>query len=250
MPDALGAALAAPGLIWLALTFLIAGLVRGFTGFGTALIFMPVGAALLTLPLAVAVLAVVDLIAQPLILPRAWRKADRRQVGVLVLAAWIGAPIGVWMLTWVDDAALRWGVALVAAATLAALVSGWRYRGRVGKPGLAGIGGASGIVGGATGLAGPPVILFYLAGQVAAASVRANTILFLAAVDVVILVNLFLAGLVGAQAVVLAAVLLVPYGAGLLVGQRLFDPAYERTFRAAAYLVIAGAIVAGLPLFG
>jgi len=224
--------------------------VRGFTGFGTALIFMPVGASILTLPVAVAVLGVVDLLVQPLILPRAWREADRRQVGVLVLAALIGAPIGVWLLTWANEATLRWGVALVAAATLAALVSGWRYRGRVGKPGLAGIGGASGIVGGATGLAGPPVILFYLAGQVAAASVRANTILFLAAVDVVILVNLFVVGLVGAEAVVLALVLLVPYGIGLLAGQRMFDPAHERAFRAVAYLVIAGAIVAGLPVFG
>lgn len=250
MPEAFGAALATPGLGWLALILLLAGLVRGFTGFGTALIFMPAASALLSLPVAVAVLAVIDLIAQPLIVPRALREADRREVAVLGLAALLSVPLGVWLLGRVDDSALRWGVALVATLTLAALVSGWRYRGRVGRAGLAGIGAAAGITGGATGLAGPPVILFYLAGQAEAAQVRANTILFLAAVDIVILANLLLAGLVGTADIARALLLVLPYGAGLLAGQRLFRPERERAFRVLAYLVIALAIVTGLPIFG
>ena len=44
MPDALAAALAQPGLGWLICATFVAGMVRGFTGFGTALIFMPVAA--------------------------------------------------------------------------------------------------------------------------------------------------------------------------------------------------------------
>ena len=42
MPEALTQGLATPGLIWLLFTIGLAGIVRGFSGFGTALIFVPV----------------------------------------------------------------------------------------------------------------------------------------------------------------------------------------------------------------
>ncbi|WP_375691496.1 TSUP family transporter [Pseudooceanicola sp. LIPI14-2-Ac024] len=249
MPDGLALALSVPGLPILILAYLIAGLVRGFTGFGTALIVMPVAAALLPLPVAIVLLSVTGVFSWPAMLPRAWAAADKRQVGVLALAAVLTAPVGVWLLTVLERDLLRWLVALAAAVTLAALVSGWRYRGRVGWPGLGAIGGAAGVLGGATGLTGPPVILFYLAGPSGAEAVRANTILFLAALEVGIIVNLFLRDLVTVDAIWLGLLLAMPYLMGVLAGQALFDPARERLFRGLAYAVIGLAILAGLPLF-
>ncbi|MEO0937061.1 MAG: hypothetical protein AAFY38_02790 [Pseudomonadota bacterium] len=40
--EALSAALAQEGLLWLALIYAVGGVVRGFSGFGTALIAVPV----------------------------------------------------------------------------------------------------------------------------------------------------------------------------------------------------------------
>jgi len=248
MPEALGGALATPGLTVLALTFLLAGLVRGFTGFGTALIFMPVGALFLPVPVAIVIVTVSGMLTWPLIVPRAFREADRREVAVLAGAAIVTAPLGVWMLGWVERDVLRWLVAAAAALTLAALVTGWRYRGRVRGAGLGLIGGAAGVLGGTTGLTGPPVILFYLAGRAGAAKVRANTFLFLAILDLGIMVNLVVQGLVDARAVWLAMILALPYGLAMSVGQALFRPERERLFRGLAYAVIAGAILTGLPL--
>ena len=51
------------------------------------------------------------------------------------------------------------------------------------------------MVGGMTGLTGPVIIVFYLANVRDVARVRANTIVFLAALDVVIAVNLIFGGL-------------------------------------------------------
>lgn len=42
MPDLILQVWATPGLIWLLLAISVAGIVRGFTGFGTALVFVPV----------------------------------------------------------------------------------------------------------------------------------------------------------------------------------------------------------------
>jgi uncharacterized membrane protein YfcA len=93
------------------------------------------------------------------------------------------------------------------------------------------------------------VILFYLAGQSAAQSVRANTILFLAALDVVVVANLLLRGAVDAGVLLLALTLAVPYLITSLIGQSLFDPRHERLYRWVAYAVIALAVLSGLPIW-
>ena len=249
MPELAPGVFDTPGLPWLAATFLIAGLVRGFAGFGTALVFMPIGALFLPIPLAIALVTVAGMIAWPLILPRGLARADRAEVLTLGAAAIVTAPVGLWLLTWADRETLRWAVSIAAGLTLAALLSGWRYQGRVRGPGLAGVGGLAGVLGGTTGLTGPPVILFYLASTRAAEVVRANTIVFLALLDLGIIAVMILRGLVGWEILPLALLLSVPYGLGIVLGQRWFHPDREKLYRSLAYSVIAGAILTGLPLF-
>jgi len=249
MPEALGAAFATPGLPWLLLAIGVAGIVRGFTGFGTALIFVPVAGIFLAPQMVVGVMMLTGLVSSAALLPRAWGQADRREVGLLALAAVLTVPLGLWLMTRLDPVLIRWCVAVIAGITLAALVSGWRFSGRVNRPQLAGIGAAAGGIGGLTGLTGPAVILFYLAGQSVAQRVRANTILFLAALDVVIVANLLFRGAVTAGLVTLALVLAVPYLITSLIGQALFDPRHERLYRWAAYAVIGLAVLSGLPLW-
>ncbi|MBC7180486.1 MAG: sulfite exporter TauE/SafE family protein, partial [Roseovarius sp.] len=183
------------------------------------------------------------------LLPRAWSQADRREVGVLALAALVTVPIGLWLMTRLDPVSIRWVVAAVGALTLAALITGWRFSGQVGRGMLLAIGAVAGVIGGLTGLTGPVVILFYLAGQSVAQSVRANTILFLAALDVVIVINLLLRGAISGQIFLLALTLAVPYFITSLIGQSLFDPRHERLYRWAAYAVIGLAVVSGLPIW-
>ncbi|MEQ9259058.1 MAG: sulfite exporter TauE/SafE family protein [Roseovarius sp.] len=249
MPDALGAALATSGLAWLLLVIGAAGIVRGFAGFGTALIFVPVANIFLDPKQVITVIVLAGLATNAVLLPRAWREGDRGEVGLLLLAAMLTVPLGLLLLESVDKTALRWVVTLVAGGMLAALVTGWRYSGAVTRPTLLAIGATAGLVGGMTGLTGPAVIVFYLAGQAVAQSVRANTILFLAALDVAILLNLFLDGAVTWELIALAGVLALPYAATTLIGQSLFDPRHERLYRFVAYGVIALAVVSGLPLW-
>ncbi len=242
--------LATPGLIWLILTISIAGIVRGFTGFGTALIFVPVAGIFLIPEKVIAVMAVTGMFSAAAVLPRAWKHANHREVGLLALAAILTVPVGLWLLGLIDREVVRWLVAGIAGITLVSLVAGWRFARQIAPLGLLAIGAMAGLVGGLTGLTGPIVIMFYLAGQSAVASVRGNTILFLAILDLVLVVNLSLSGDMGWPEVLLAAVLGVPYVITSLIGQSLFDPGLERTYRVAAYAVIALALLSGLPIWG
>lgn len=249
MPDGLGAALATPGLGWLALAIALAGLVRGFTGFGTAMVFVPVAGLFLPPAQVIAVIALTGVASTAALLPRAWGQAHLAEVGLLALAALMTVPLGLSVMAQLDPVILRWIVSGVVAGTLAALVSGWRYGGRVTWPGLLAIGGAAGVLGGMTGLTGPAVILFYLAGHAAAQTVRANTIVFLAALDAVIVANLLWRGDAGWSAVWLAALLSVPYFLTTLLGQSLFAPARQRLYRYGAFAVIGLAVLGGLPIW-
>lgn len=249
MPDALSLVLATPGLVWLAVAVGIAGIVRGFTGFGTALIFVPVANVFLDPKQVIGVIALTGIVSNAVILPRAWRQGSRAEVGLLVLAALVTVPLGLALLEVLDKTTVRWVVTVVAGGMLAALIAGWRYTRELSRPALLPIGAAAGVVGGLTGLTGPVVILFYLSGQAAAQSVRANTILFLAALDVVLVANLGLKGDLSLALLVLAVVLAVPYLVATLVGQALFDPRHERLYRWSAFAVIALAVVSGLPLW-
>lgn len=249
MPDPILAVWATPGLIWLLLAIGVAGIVRGFTGFGTALVFVPVAGIFLAPQTVVGVMTLTGIVSTFVLLPRAWRQADRREVGLLALAALLTVPFGLWLMQALEPVTIRWVVAAVAAITLGALVAGWRFSGLVSRPVLLIIGAMAGILGGLTGLTGPVVILFYLAGQSAAQSVRANTILFLAVLDVVIAVNLLTRGVLESSTVILALTLAVPYFITSLIGQALFDPRHERLYRWAAYAVIGLAVLSGLPLW-
>lgn len=249
MPEAVLSAFATPGLGALLLTIAIAGVVRGFTGFGTALIFVPVAGLYLSPADIITVMTLTGVASTAALVPRAWGHGETREVGILVAGALVTVPLGLWAMTQLPQEAVRWTVSAIAAVTLGALVTGWRYDGTLGAAGLLAVGLGAGLMGGLTGLTGPVVILFYLAGRKRAQVVRANTILFLAALDVAIVINLLAGGLARAEIVWLAGVLAVPYFLTSLVGQRLFDPAREAVYRYGAYIVIGGALIRGLPIW-
>ena len=70
------------------------GLSRGFSGFGAALIFVPLASSLIGPKLATPILAVIDLIFAAHLIPRAWKLGDRREVSVMFLGALVGIPVG------------------------------------------------------------------------------------------------------------------------------------------------------------
>ncbi len=249
MPEPLVAALDTPGLGWVLVAALAAGLAYGFAGFGAALIFMPVAAARVGPVEAVTLEACMGLASVVTVLPRALKLADKRDTGVLLAASLVGLPLGVWLLKVVDPELMRWGICGVAALTLAALVAGWRRKTQDTRGALIGVGAASGALGGATGLTGPVMILFKLSGQGSAAEVRASTISFLTLLSMLLLPMLWVQGLIRVEALWMAVLVLPVYMAGALTGQGLFRPEREGLYRQVAYGLIGLAVVMSLPLW-
>jgi hypothetical protein len=248
MPDALAAALALPGLGWLvALTF-ATGLLYGFAGFGSALVFMPLATLVISPLVAAAAFSASALSSLFTVFPRAWAEADKPAVLTLFAAVAVATPVGQLALRFADPDLLRWAISGAVLATLAALLAGWRYTGRPGRRAWLGVGGIAGLVGGATGLHGPALVLFQLGGSDSVARSRANTIVVLTLSGLAFLPLLALQGALPGVALGLGALLLLPFAAGTLIGRRLFDPARAGMYRKVAFSLIGAAGLIGLPI--
>jgi uncharacterized membrane protein YfcA len=234
----------------LALIGFAAGLSRGFSGFGAALIFVPVAARLVGPQFASAILLVVDApLAAPLI-PSAWKFAARPAVALMAFGALVGIPLGTAVLAMADPLLLRWLIVILAAAMLVLLLSGWRYHGRPHASLTVAVGALAGLFGGIAQIGGPPVIAYWLGGAARADVARASIILFFAASTVIAIFAYLSGGLLTREVVQLSLVVAPGYGLGLWLGTKLFGQASDVTFRRVALALIALAIILGLPLWG
>lgn len=249
MPDLLAAALGTQGLGWLVLASFMAGLVRGFAGFGSGLVLLPVTALFLPPVAAITVMTIPDFLGPVPLLRKAARDVHLPDLARLVGAMVVGLPIGMSILFVLDPAIFRYAVSVLAFVVLASMIGGLRFRGRLTPPLVLATGGIGGVLGGVAGLPGPPIILLYLASHLPAAVVRATTMLFLFIYDLVLLGLYALNGKLVVSAVLLGLLLAVPNILGNLAGAAIFRPGFERFYRWAAYGIIAVSAIVGLPVW-
>ena len=250
MPDAIAeafsGALAIAGIEWVFAAAFVAGIVRGFAGFGTAMIFLPVAAQVISPVWSVAVLAVMDIIGPVPAIPKALRDGHPRDLMRLVAGTLVALPLGLAVLFAVDPSVFKVAVSVLSLGLLVLLIAGVRYRGELTKPMIYGTGAMAGFLGGAVAIPGPPVILLYMASPHPARVFRANNTVFLFCYDVLMLAGLAIAGKLGGVPVALGLVTALPYLAGNLVGGWSFQPGLEKVYRWVAYGIIAASALSGL----
>src|SRR5438034_1282758 len=225
----------------------VSGTARGFSGFGSALIFMPLASSIADPRPVAALLLILDFLAAAPLLPGAWQKADRKATAVMVTGALIGVPIGTYFLSRLEPVTTRLIISGFVFALLLLLLSGWRYRGSDHATISVGIGGLSGFCSGLAQTGGPPIVGYWLGRPIASVIARANILLFFGASDFFSVVSYAVTGLITADAIKFSFVVGPVYGIGVWLGALLFGRASEALFRAICYALIAAAVIFGLP---
>jgi uncharacterized protein len=233
----------APEVVALAaVVAMLAGVIRGITGFGGAMVMSPPFALLLGPLVAVPVVLLLEGIAAAPMLVQLRRLVRWRVIGPIVAAAYLTMPLGTWILVSADPLLMRRVIAAVVVVFSLVLFLGWRYAGRQRLATGLGLGAVSGTMLGATTLGGPPVILYLLAGPDPVETTRANLTYYLGALCLAGLFLLWLNGVLGTASLALAAVLAPGYYVGMVMGIRLFarfDDARFRRFTLAFMMVVA-----------
>jgi uncharacterized membrane protein YfcA len=226
----------------------LAGLVRGFSGFGGAMIYMPLIAAIYEPRVAAVTLLLVDFLSStPFAIPE-FRRCTWREVLPISVAMAAAVPLGTWALIVLDPVILRWAIALLVLSLVPVLASGWRYRGEPRLPITLGIGLFAGVGAGAAQIAGPPVIVYWLSRGNSAVTLRANLMVFFFFCGVALVASYASQGLFTARTVTLSLLLGVPYLIGVGIGSRMFRGASEQNYRRIAYAIITLAALLSLPV--
>ena len=228
---------------------LVAGLVRGFAGFGAGMIYIPVAASAFDPRVAAGTLFIIDtIIIIPLVI-RATGHVAWREIAPLGLGAMIAVPAGVAVLIHVDPVPIRWGLSAAILASIVVLASGWRYRGPERLPLSVAMGGLSGFMSGVAQLPAPPVLIYWLGRDTPAQRLRANAIVFFCFTTVAAGIAYAASGLFTAEVAARSAVLLPVYGVAIFAGSRFFGRTSEANYRRIAYGLIVFVALATLPAF-
>lgn len=227
---------------------LIGGVVRGFSGFGGALIVLPLAAMVFGPAIAVPMFYLFDLGSATPYGYTAIPKSKWPEIWPMLLGHILILPFGAWFLVNLDPIAVRWVMEAAVVSMLILLISGWRYTGRPTRPGSFGIGIVAGFMGASSGISGPPIIAYWLGQKENAAAIRTNIMAYYALSSTAMDIYFLWKGLFTMQVVIYALLLWPAYAAGLWAGARLFRGASDRVFRISAYALIAFTAIISAPV--
>jgi uncharacterized membrane protein YfcA len=226
-------------LLFSAAFVLLGGFVYGCTGFGFGLVMVPLVATQFDPTLVVPLSHLVGL---PLsaVLAVSQRHALRRELLLpLIAGALVATPIGVLLLGQLPVGPMKLFVAAIIAIFAVLQIGGWTYPvdSRRFGPALS-VGAGGGLLGAATGIPGPPVLLFLVNQGESKESFRATLAAFFLLTSIANLVGYGAAGLLDFGILRLAFGLLPAALVGIVIGSLVSRRLSAETFRQAV-LVLA-----------
>jgi uncharacterized membrane protein YfcA len=138
----------------------LATLVRSAFGFGEALVAVPLLVLIIPVEAAVPLAALFSVTVAAVVVVQDWRRVHVRSAGWLVVSTLFGIPLGLWALTAVAEPVVKAALAVVIVAFSAFCLAGRRpYRLADDRWAWA-FGFAAGVLGGAYGMNGPPLVVY------------------------------------------------------------------------------------------
>ena len=229
----------------LAVVALVAGLLRGFTGFGGPAFLIAVLTIFYPPIMIVGKVLIVDFAASTFLFHSCFRRIQWKPTLSLVIPSLLVMPAGQWLLVAMDPDVLARGIAVTILLTSLMKLAGWRYRKRPGLVGMVLIGVISGVIFGASYIA-LVTITAVLLGPWNHVEARTLIVAWAFLVQIWFTFISVYAGTVGSSDLLIAWPAAVLYLAGTWLGSRLFGGVGEAQYRNVALIVLAGLALAGL----
>jgi uncharacterized protein len=224
---------------------LLAATTQAVTGFGFALVAMPLFVILLDVRDAVVLTALLALVNAILMAVRGRADVPWSTVGPLLAGAVAGMPFGLAVLLLVPADALRAGVGVVTLVMVAALVRGLRFGTRSTRSELA-VGGAAGVLTTSTAVNGPPVVLYLQGREHAPDEFRAALAVFFTASGAISSTIFAASGVMTPHAVALWAIAVPFVFIGNGAGRRLAGLLKAEVFRRVVLVLLVASACSAL----
>lgn len=140
----------------------IATMIRSAFGFGEALVAVPLLALCIPLQIAAPLAVLVSITIAAVVVVQDWRKIHVRSTGWLVTSTLVGIPLGLWLLTSSHQRVVRMvlGLLIIAFSVYSLIGRKPPELKKDSRAWLLGCGFCAGVLGGAYGMNGPPLVIY------------------------------------------------------------------------------------------
>jgi uncharacterized membrane protein YfcA len=151
-----------PLTLYVVFVIFVATLIRSTLGFGEALVAVPLLALRIPVVLAAPLAVLVSIVVAGAVVLQDWRRIDVRSVVGLVAATLVGIPLGLLLLTRVNDRAVKLGLGAIIVGFAGYSLTARRDQPPAGEDArwLIACGFVAGVLGGAYGMNGPPLVVY------------------------------------------------------------------------------------------
>jgi hypothetical protein len=219
-------------IVLITLAVFIAGIFRGFSGFGTGMILVPILSLIYEPVVAVVTVVLLELVPALQLLRASILNCHWQSVLPMAVISALTVPLGAFLLVTIDANTMRILIALLVLACVMVLSTGWRYKKDTGYKTSAVTGLTSGLITGATSLGGLPAILYYMSSKHSARVARASMIIFLLITTIITLVTYTAHGIISKDILVTSGWLVPFFIIAISIGEQLFGRVSEPLFRA------------------
>lgn len=240
-----------PGLAAFAIAAcVLAGAVRGFSGFGLSALAMAILATAIPPIQLIPIFWFLEMAASLVLMKGGWADADRKAAFTLVIGAGIGLPISLLFSMSLDPNVSKVAALCVLIVLAILQLSKAKLPFLATSAGTAVAGFAAGLITGIAGAGGMLIALYAMARNLPARRMRGTLNIYLLAGGAAGLVAHFLVGTMTTEAATRGAILIFPTLLGVFIGKALFTPRWEPYYKPFCLTLLIGLAVVGLIRLG
>lgn len=225
-------------LLALSTIVLGAGAVRGLTGFGFAILAVPLMGLVIPPTEAVLLAIVLQMLIGPFGVSKALGHIDAPLVAGVAVGAMVGTPFGLFVLSSVAPDVARLLIAAIAVGCFGIFLIKRAPTPSRAPSHIVATGLASGLLNGFAAMPGPPVILYFVRSGVTPMAARGSMILVFFAAATAGTITAWLRGLLDGHLVLLTASVFPLMLAGNHIGSKFFGVVPERVWRTAVVILL------------
>ena len=218
-------------LLYAFFAIFIAAFIRGYSGFGFSALTVTSLSLILPPAEVVPTAFLLEIVASMFMLPMVWSSIDWQKLNWLVLGILLGTPVGLFFLTEIPQDPVRFTISGLVLIACVLLWKNFKIQREGGKRRLLVVGGFSGLVNGAAGIGGLPIVLFFLSGSIRAKVMRATIVAFLLCSDIYATIISGSQKLLSNELLFRSFLFLFPLVFGVFLGHRGFVKSSPESFR-------------------
>jgi len=209
----------------------IAAYIRGYSGFGFSALTVTSLALILPPSEIVPTAYMLEIAASIHMLPLVWRSIDWKILRWLFFGVVMGTPFGITFLEEVPQEIMRLVISGIVLTASLLLWKNIRFRSSANWYSILAVGFFSGVINGAAGIGGLPVVLFFLSISASSTLTRSTMVAYLFISDIYAVMLPGSQQLISTELLGRTVIFLIPLFAGIYLGHRSFVKTSPESFR-------------------